>query len=242
MKKKLIVSLVLSLLLTATEAFAAEITIASGAGYKRPVLEITSLYQKKTGNRIAAVFGNMSQIISQVNMSGTVSVVLGDRKFFDRSGLAFVEYQPVGQGKLVFAYRKGLKPDGIEEITGKDITRIGLPDSAKAIYGEAASGFLQNSTLLKDVSEKLLKLSTVPQVSSYLISGEIDAGFINLTDAIGIKGLIGGWLPADTTLYDPVLIEAGILKGHGKNLNVQSFVAFFETEEACRILKKYGLK
>jgi len=162
MKRKLLVSLLLSLLLATTESFAAEITIASGAGYKRPVLEITSLYEKKTGNRIAAVFGNMGQIISQVNMSGAVSVVLGDRNFFDLSGLEFVEYQPVGQGELVLAYRKGLKPGSIEGITGKDITRIGLPDSDKAIYGEAATEFLQNSALIKNVREKLLKLSITP--------------------------------------------------------------------------------
>jgi len=235
-------SLLLGLLLLTTDLFAEGITIASGGGYKRPVQEIASLYQKTTGERVAAVFGNMSRIISQANMSGTVSLLIGDRTFFDRSGLEFSNYRPLGRGRLVLAYRKGLDLKAIDDIAGKKITRIGVPDSSKAIYGAAAAAYLHNSGLMKTIENKLLKLTTVPQVSSYLVSGEIDAGFINLTDAKGVETLIGGWFAADSTRYPPISIEAGILKGHENNPGIARFTAFLETPQARAILKKYGLR
>ncbi|RNA64563.1 molybdate ABC transporter substrate-binding protein [Prosthecochloris sp. ZM_2] len=228
-------------LLCQAPLFAGDITIASGAGYKRPLQDITTLYREKTGNTVSAVFGNMHQIISQASLSGSIAIMIGDQKFFDRSGLDFASFQPVGKGRLVLAWRKGLNLERIGQITAEDIERIGFPDSSKAIYGSAATQYLANSGLMENTAEKLLKLSTVPQVSSYIISKEIDAGFINLTDAIGIAEAIGGYLPADESLYSSIAINAGVLKEFSNNPDVRDFLDFLDTAEARTILKTYGL-
>ncbi|MBO8093284.1 MAG: molybdate ABC transporter substrate-binding protein [Prosthecochloris sp.] len=222
-------------------AQASEITIASGAGYKRPLQEINTLYMQQTGNSVSAVYGNMFQIISQADMSGRIAIMIGDQNFFDRSQLDFSRFQTVGQGRLVLAWRSGLEITGIEDITSERIERIGLPAPAKAIYGKAAMEYLENSGLMNRISGKLLKLSTVPQVSSYLISKEIDAGFINLTDAKGITEKIGGYLPAETTLYQEITISAGVLEGFENSDEVSSYLDFLESREARNILSTYGL-
>ena len=220
---------------------ASEITIASGAGYKRPLLELISRYEQKTENSVAGVFGNMYQIISQVRMSGKVCLVFGDRKFFDRSDLDFSTFHPIGEGKLVLAYRRGIQLTTISDVNKKEITRVGLPDSAKAIYGDAAMQYRAKSGLITSIRGKLLKLSTVPQVSSYLITKEIDAGFINLTDAIGVADDIGGYIVAEPSHYTVVAIQAGVIKGFENDPDVQSFIEYLKTKEAQNILTKYGL-
>ncbi|MCW8799272.1 MAG: molybdate ABC transporter substrate-binding protein, partial [Prosthecochloris sp.] len=127
------------------------------------------------------------------------------------------------------------------DINKKEITRVGLPDSAKAIYGDAAMQYLTKSGLIASTRGKLLKLSTVPQVSSYLITKEIDAGFINLTDAIGVADDIGGYIVAEPSNYTVVALQAGVIKGFENDPDVQSFIEYLKTKEARNILTKYGL-
>lgn len=229
------------LLFTVSSLHAGEITLASGAGYKRPLVELISRYQDETGNKVTAVYGTMRQVIAQAQMSGQVALILGDQKFFDRSGLEFDAFHPIGQGRLVLAWRQGVGIEKISDIAGGGVARVGMPDPVKAIYGFAADEFLQQSGLQQKVSEKLIRLGTVPQVSAYLLSGDIDAGFINSTDAIGVREKIGGFLVADNSLYAPISINAGVLKGFEDNMDVAGFVEFLQSPGGREILGRYGL-
>lgn len=239
--KKTILSLLL--LLTAIPAIlrAEQITIAAGAGYKRPLMEIADLYEKRTGNHIDAVFGNMQQIFSQTRTSGKVSVIFGEKSFLNRSRLAFSSFHPVGKGTLVLAWRKGLKLKRLEELRGNEVGRLGMPDPEKAIYGHAATEYLKNSGLRAALSDKIMTLSTVPQVSAYLVSGEIDAGFINITDAIGIREKTGGMLLVPRNLYSPIDIQAAVVREFEKKKEVTAFLRFLKQRECKTILRHYGL-
>ena len=46
--------------------------------------------------------------------------------------------------------------------------------------------YLHNTGLWTPLQKKLLIVGTVPQVSTYLLSGEVDVGFINLTEAMAL--------------------------------------------------------
>jgi len=234
-------ALCVALLCSVSSLHAGEITLASVGGYKRPMVEIIDRYQDETGNKVTAVYGNMRQVISQSKMSGTVALIIGDQKFFDRSGLEFDAFHPVGQGRLVLAWRQGIGIEKIDDIAGGGVGRVGMPDPVKAIYGVAANEYLENSGMMPEVSEKLIRLGTVPQVSAYLLSGDIDAGFINSTDAIGVREKIGGFLLAADALYTPIAINAGVLKGYGDKGDVARFIEFLRSPDAREIFGRYGL-
>jgi len=241
MKKHIYLPLLLLFSLFSLHLRAENITIAGGAGYKRPLVEIANQYEKKTGNHIDAVFGHMQQIFSQAKMSENVSIIFGDKTFFDHSGINFSSYYPVGNGNLVLAWRKGLHLTSIAEIRNKEITRVGIPDANKAVYGHAATEYLKNAGLSAIVAPKIIAVSTVPQVSAYLVSGEIDCGFINITDAIGIQDNIGGYFAADQSLYTPILIQGGVVSGFENRPEVKAFLKFLNEKESIVILKHYGL-
>ncbi|MGB3271639.1 MAG: hypothetical protein WBA66_01915 [Xanthobacteraceae bacterium] len=42
------------------------------------------------------------------------------------------------------------------------------------------------------------------------LSGEVDAGFVNATDAIGTGNNIGGFVEVDAALYAPVEVVCGV--------------------------------
>lgn len=200
-------------------------------------------FERKTGTHVEQIYGHMGSAISQAKQSGQVAVIFGDLSYLAKTEeLSFVEFMPVGDGRLVIAWPKSgdalKKASDLAEITYK---RIGLPNAKAAIYGIAATEFLQRSGLENQVKERLQVVATVPQVSAYLVSGDIDAGFINFTEALGIKDKIGGYLEIDQALYSPVRIVAGVVKGYENETNVKALQAYLKSPEARAIAAKHGL-
>jgi molybdate transport system substrate-binding protein len=223
-------------------ARAETVLVAAGAGYKRPVAELAEAFEKQTGNRVEQIYGHMAGVIAQARQSGQVAVVFGDLAYLEKAdGLRFSGFLPVGRGRLVIGWPKGAPIKALADLAEKRIARIALPDTKAAIYGIAAVECLHNSGLEDKVRDRLQVVATVPQVSAYLISGEVDAGLFNLTEALAIKDRIGGYLEVSPTLYSPIRIVAGVVKGFENQAVVKALSEFLQSPEAQRLLDKHGL-
>ena len=230
---------VLFFIFIVSSLFSADFRLGAGAGYKKPILEIVGAFQKESGYEIEAVFGNMKQVEAQVK-SADLALFIGDKSYLEKkSELSFNSFVDIGKGKAVLAYAIGVKIESINDLTKKEIVKITIPDSKKAIYGIAASEILENSELKDKLNEKIVEVSTVPQATSYILTKEVEAGFINLTDALAHKDKIGGYITIDEALYSPIIITAGKLDGCKKEC--EAFLEFVSSKTAKKILEKYGL-
>ena len=99
---------------------------------------------------------------------------------------------------------------------------------------------MKSKGLFETLKPKLIEVASVPQVTSYLISGEVDAGFVNITDALGAGDKIGGYRVIEGG-YAPIRIVAGVIKGYEDNPQVKGFLTFMGSAEAVAILKGYGM-
>ncbi|MFH1035490.1 MAG: molybdate ABC transporter substrate-binding protein [Pseudomonadota bacterium] len=234
-------SALVCLLVLLNTGLAQALTIAAGAGYRRPVSELAAQFQADTGIKVDLVLGNMGQVMSQIKAGAPVDLMLGDQAFLKKSGLAITTQAELGQGRLVLAHAKGVRLDSPQDLARQDIKRVAIPDQAKAIYGKAGHEFLERAGLAKAVRDKLLVVGTVPQVSTYLISGEVDAGLLNLTDVLGIKDKIGGYLLIDPGLYDPIHIVVGLLASAPRADQARRFLEFAASSAARSIVAAHGL-
>lgn len=223
-------------------ARADEFTLAAGAGFRRPLAELATAYEKANPHKVLQTYGHIGQVIAQARESGKIALVCGDKAVLEKAqGLSFASLERLGLGKLVIAYRKGLTLTKAEDITKPEFKRIGIPDQASAIYGKAGRQFLDRTKLGAQVDARLIPVATVPQVTSYVASGEVDAGFVNATDAIGASANIGGFLEVDAKLYDQVEVVCGVVTAFKDSAAVTGFVKYLATEEARGILRRYGL-
>jgi molybdate transport system substrate-binding protein len=223
-------------------AFAETLMLAAGAGYKRPLSDIIQSYQGSGGSKIDQIYGNMSQVLMQAKASGNIAFIVGEETFLKSSGLEFASFRRIGEGVLVIAYGRKLKLTKPDDLQDSAVAKIAMPDEKHAIYGKAAKEFLHKTELMEKVRQKLLVVSTVPQVSAYLVSGEVEAGFINLTDALYIKDKIGGYLTPDASTYSPIKLVLGVVKGHGESDEAKKFLTFLEADPKVKeILTRAGL-
>ncbi len=222
---------------------AQEIMIASGAGYKKPVQEIANNFENTKHIHITGVFGNIQMITNQAKQTEEIACIIGDRKLLKKmeNTVSYAEYTKLGNGILVLAYRKGIKINDIKEITSSSISSVFMPHEKKAIYGNAGKEALVSLNILEKVTPKLTQVATVPQVVSYLLTEEADAGFINLTEALANSGKLGGYIIVEQDNYKPIEIVAGVVNGFEEKSTTKDFIAYLKSEEAKKILSKYGL-
>lgn len=213
--------------------------IASGAGYKTVVEALSEAYAKQSDATVERIYGNMGQIIGQAQTSGKVDMLIGEEGFLRSSALPLAESAPLGTGRLVMAW-----PSGKEEpadLKSAAVTRIAVPDPKRAIYGKAAREYLENSGQADALKDKLVVVGTVPQVFTYLTTKEVDAGFINLTQAVAVKDKIGGFREMDQSLYDPIAISCIRLETSPSPDVARDFAKFLETGTARSIIAAHGL-
>ncbi|GAB6035653.1 molybdate ABC transporter substrate-binding protein [Fundidesulfovibrio butyratiphilus] len=220
----------------------AGVLVGAGAGYKRMLTEIDAAFTKQTGVVVEESFGHMGRITSQAAQGGPIDVIFGDQEFLRAAkGLDVDRYIQVGRGRLVLAWPTGVSLKSPEDLKLPTIDRIALPDAKNAIYGKAGMEFLANSGLLDAVRAKLVHVGTVPQVTAYLVSGEVKAGLLNVTDAIGVRDKIGGYLEIDQKFYSPIKIVCAVMKRAKDNQNLKRYLEFLATPAARAIVEKYGL-
>lgn len=248
MKRNGIVKIALWLaLFSCSGAFAQELMIASGAGYKKPVSEVMTLFEEQTGIDINAVFGNIQMITGQAQMTGDISCIIGDKKFLKKvddklEKLTFSSYQTIGNGYLVLAYRQGITISKVEEIAEDKVKTIFMPQDKKAIYGVAGTEALASYGFTDKLASKVTQVATVPQVVSYLVTGNADVGFINLTEALANKEKLGGYILVPQDKYKEIIIVSGVVAGFEQDANVKSFFDFLKNESAKKVFQKYGVK
>lgn len=214
--------------------------IAVGAGYKKPIQEVLKAYEA-THPKVDAMYGNMSQIFAYAKQE-EVALVIGDKKFLDaQKEVGFVSYQDIGLGRAVIVYAKGMRLDDVLDISKESIQKIAMPEPKKAIYGDAAMEFLNNTKLYDKVKEKLIVVATVPQVATYVMTHEVDMGILNLTAALDAGDKIGGFVEIPSHLYTKIEITAGSLDACSKEKACGEFLTFLSSPKAKEIFTKYGL-
>jgi len=214
--------------------------VAAGAGYRRPVTQLLEGFTRASGIRAEGSFGNMKQVQAQAHQNPDIAVLIGDRVFLEPMNLA-ENWQLLGVGKLVLVTAKGQAIQSIEDLREARFKRIALPDRERAVYGRAATMCLQRLGLTQTLADRLLEVQTVPQVGAYLSAGEVDAGFVNLTEALALKDRAGQRLEAPQSCYTPIELSAGVIKGKGDAAAVRAFVEYLNSPAARQILARHGM-
>lgn len=239
MKRTLLLVVLLVTLIMPTTGQA--LTIASGAGYKKLVVDLAKAFEAAAHIKPDLVFGNMGQVTAQAKGSGVVDIVLGEKGFLDKAGLSLDPFVEIGRGVLVVAWPKGKALASPLDLAKPAVKRVAMPDPQKAIYGRAGSQFLESAGLEKAVKDKLFVVATVPQVTTYVLSGEVDAGLTNRTDVMQLGDKIGGFMEVDQKYYKPIIIGAGVLVGAKNAADAKAFATFLASDAAKAVAKQHGM-
>ncbi|MFW5987314.1 MAG: molybdate ABC transporter substrate-binding protein [Methanohalophilus sp.] len=131
--------------------------------------------------------------------------------------------------------------ENIEDLDSAEITKIVLGNPENAPAGRYAKQGLEEAGFWKAIEGKTVFAENVKQVLVYVERGEVDAGFVYMTDAQSSEGdniRIVGEVPVDADISYPVAILAD---SEDKKAS-RKFIDFVTGPEGKSILEEYGFK
>ncbi|ABE52459.1 molybdate ABC transporter substrate-binding protein [Methanococcoides burtonii] len=173
------------------------------------------------------VFASASQ--KHMDLLGSENLIYADtRNDFAENSLVMIVPEPS---------RNDIK--SLEDLADGSITKIAIGDPEIAPVGRYTKDALETAFLWDDVSDKLIYAESVKQVLVYVESGEVDAGFVYMTDAMSSdmdKIDVVAQIPVSTSISYPI----AVVSFSDKTIASQEFIDYVISDEGKDIFVKYG--
>ncbi|MHC1756879.1 MAG: molybdate ABC transporter substrate-binding protein [Methanosarcina sp.] len=132
-------------------------------------------------------------------------------------------------------------PKTLEDLTAGSIEKIAIGNPETAPVGKYTKQAMETAGIWDDIENKVILGETVKQVLTYVETGEVDAGFVFITDAeSGQKERyeIAFTVPINESITYPI----AVVSASANKEEAQEFVDFVTGARGQEILAKYGFK
>lgn len=243
-KKTLVLFLLISL--AAAPVLAQDLVVSAAASLTAAFDEIKREFEKANPNvRVVANYASSGALFRQLQqgapadlyasanvgfMEKLIELTLVDRK--DSSIFAYND--------VVLAVRSDnrLAIDGLQDLKGDGVRRIGIGNPATVPAGQYAMKSLKDLGLWEGIESRLIYGETVTQVLRYIRRGEVDAGFLFASDLkrAGDGVLEVSRLPLEARPAYPI----AVVKGSRNRLVAEQFLDWVLSETGQAIMEKHG--
>jgi molybdate transport system substrate-binding protein len=166
-----------------------ELHVYAGAGLRGPAEKLFKSFEEATGNTVTVEWAGMGQLVTRYQATGVGDVFLsGAESYVEDLGKEgkVVRSERLTYHTAVMAVRKD-KAGGISSFAdlAKSKLRIAMGDPQAIALGKSGEVMLDKSGYGDALRSKVIaRATTAPQLSMYLLNGDVDAAIIGRTDAI----------------------------------------------------------
>ena len=255
MKKKLIVLLLLSLVLSLTagcgeqqveEQASGEIYVFAASSLTDCLNEIIALYQNESGNTVIPVYEGSGTLKKQIAEGADCDIFISaNQKHMDeleQAGEVNTETRRdllSNSLTLIASAEKAETVTDVQSLLDDDISLVAVGEPNDVPAGQYAEELFRNMGIKEEIQTKLVYAKNVRAVLEYVDGGDADAGFVYRTDAMLMEnGVIIGDAPAE--YYTAVNYPAAIMSDAPQPEAAADFFAFLESDAAKAVFEKYG--
>lgn len=230
---------------TVARADATSITVSAAASLKESIEEISTLYKKQAPDvSVSLNLGGSGALEQQIEKGAPVDVfVSAANKQMDqletKKLVVAGTRKDLLSNKLVLITPKGTSlVHDFSDLTTAAVRKIAMGEPEAVPAGKYAKETLTSLGLYDQLQSKLVFGKDVRQVLSYVGSGNADAGFVYLTDAMESRQ-IEVVKTAPESSHSPIVYPVATVHGHHER-EAAGFVKFLSTPGAMAVFKKHG--
>lgn len=225
-----------------------ELLVSAAASLQEALQAIEQDYRQENPDvKITFNFGSSGTLQRQIEQGAPVDIFISaarkQMQELENQGLIFSETrQDLLMNEIaLIAGKDNDAVSGLEDLAKEAVSTIavGIPETAPA--GQYTKEALTNLQLWDILEHKIVSAKDVKQVLTYVDTGNAEAGFVYLSDAMNSdKAKIVEVLPAD--LHEPIVYPAAIVKDAPNKGAAQDFLAYLNSQKAGEIFAEYGFK
>lgn len=233
------------LFLAVSPSRADDLTVSAAISLKPALEEIAKTYERETKDKITYNFGGSGSLEQQIANGAPVDVFISAATKqiaeLEGKGLLMTDTKrTLLKNSLVLVVPKG-KPgiSKFENLRNSSVKKIAVGDPKTVPAGEYAAEVFEKLNLGHDLSSKQVLGENVRQVLTFVETGNVDAGVVYLTDALGSKK-VSVTAKADPSWHSPILYPIAVIKGTKHEKAARAFVTYLFQDEASKIFRKRG--
>lgn len=140
---------------------------------------------------------------------------------------------------LIVPANSSLNITGVKDLTDPKVEKIGIGNPDTVPVGNYTRTAMTEAGLWSQLENKAIPAEDVKQVLVYVERGEVDAGFVYMTDAMTADpGSIK--IVTNVSVSTPVNYPIAIVSSSEHKKDAQEFIDFVTGKEGQETLKKYG--
>lgn len=225
-----------------------EMTISAAISLTDALEEIKGVYESEHNVKLTYILGGSGKLAQQIQQGAPVDVFFSANQDWmdtlEKEDLIVNETrQDITGNKIVLITGKSsaINYKSIDEIAADDIEQIAIGNPESVPAGQYTEQLLQKLDKWSTLENKIVLAQDVRQVLTYVETGNVDIGFVYESDAITSKE-IKVLATADSSLHDPIIYPAAVLKDTKHEQQASEFVKFMTTDKAQAILEKHGFR
>lgn len=236
-----------SLMLLATAAQAAEVTVAVAANFTGPLAKIAEGFSAATGHTLKTTAGSTGKFYSQIVAGAPFDVLIAaddetPRKLI-AEGLAVAGSDftyAVGQLVLWSATPGFVDDQGAVLASGK-FNKLAIANPKLAPFGKAGLEVIKARGLSEALSPKLVTGESIAQAYQFIVTGNAELGFVALSQVVVPgKPVVGSYWRVPNKLHGEIRQDAVLLKTGEKNAAAAALLAYLKSPPAKAVIQAYG--
>lgn len=237
--------LILAIVLQASPALAADITVSAAASLTNAFSELKEVFIKAhPDSKVFLNFAASNPLLKQMQAGAPVDIFASaDQATMNKaeaSDLMFTESRKnfVKNTLVLIVPKNAPTPAAVAELSNEKFARIAIGNPASVPAGRYAKEALTNANLWESLQNKYIMAESVRQVLDYVARAETDAGIVYATDAY--KGKDKVVIALTLQSHTPIEYPIALTKAGAQNEDAKAFIALVLSKEGQEILAKYG--
>ncbi|MBF0498656.1 MAG: molybdate ABC transporter substrate-binding protein [Candidatus Riflebacteria bacterium] len=227
----------------------AEIIVSAAASLKNAMEAVGKIFEMKNpGGKVTFNFGGSGALLSQIIAGAPVDIfiaadirdvqILGEKNL-----LATGSPKPFLRNELVFIIPGGsqLSAQSMADLKKTEWNKIAVGNPKSVPAGLYTEESLKNENLTESLQDRLVFCENVRQVLDYVIRGEVEGGFVYLTDAKTAKaGDVKQAFAVPSEKHSPIIYGLGKISTSKNPELTEKFVSFLTQPEAQEVFAAAG--
>ena len=224
-----------------------ELNISAAASLKEAMADLEAAYTSKNPEVSFVVnYGSSGSLQQQIEQGAPCDLFIsaGEKQMtaLEEEGLLLDgTNKDLVKNSLVLVTSNDSEISSIDSLNSDAVSKIALGEPSSVPAGKYADETLTSLAIKDSLNNKLVFAKDVKEVLAWTASGNADAGFVYLSDALSSDGVkIVETISEE--YHSPITYPVAIIKDSDDIDAAKAFEDFLFTDEAQEIFEKYGYK
>lgn len=224
-----------------------ELNISAAASLKEAMADLEAAYTSKNPEVSFVInYGSSGSLQQQIEQGAPCDLFIsaGEKQMtaLEEEGLLLDgTNKDLVKNSLVLVTSNDSKISSIDSLNSDAVSKIALGEPSSVPAGKYADETLTSLAIKDSLNNKLVFAKDVKEVLAWTASGNADAGFVYLSDALSSDGVkIVETISEE--YHSPITYPVAIIKDSDDIDAAKAFEDFLFTDESQEIFEKYGYK